>query len=351
MTLDINKQLSTVDNAKVDLKKWSLNVKNNKVYPVKVLSDNFINLKQETWPGANYWDGKADYRTYWAEDPNYSSSDQDDFTIIKFSDLKTDPGKPEYCLENTFDQDNQYRHKTTTAVIYAQYTPQFEGSSSTEKPSNHETWIALNNNFYSQSTFISNFLAGQNIYKKSDNKYVSPTHEDVDFKYTAVTGGDNNSQTIGGKDYSLDAKTQDPTTLYFYKGSDISNPQDEDFEEYSETHWTNLKEAFTEYCSKAQIYINGYCYYEIPIRHFTDTEVPLEENWSGEYAQKHLGRYGIVRNHSYKLTINKVLNPGKPIIGNEITPENTPDDDEPDYYMDVTINVLPWAVRSQGVDL
>ena len=63
-----------------------------------------------------------------------------------------------------------------------------------------------------------------------------------------------------------------------------------------------------------------------------------------------MGRYGIVRNNSYQLTINSIMNPGNPVTGGEITPEDRPDDDLK-YYLDVDIDVLRWAVRNQDVDL
>ena len=61
----------------------------------------------------------------------------------------------------------------------------------------------------------------------------------------------------------------------------------------------------------------------------------------------YLGRYGVVRNNWYELTINNVKKLGKPGIN---TPDNTPDD-ELDSYISVSINILSWAKRSQYVDL
>ena len=74
------------------------------------------------------------------------------------------------------------------------------------------------------------------------------------------------------------------------------------------------------------IYYNGYCYYEVPIRHFTDQEVPLDEDHVN--GQDQLGRYGIVRNHYYQLSINSINKPGKPISEDEVIPDTDPDDFE-----------------------
>ena len=60
---------------------------------------------------------------------------------------------------------------------------------------------------------------------------------------------------------------------------------------------------------RIQKYDKGVCYYEIFIRHFTDEEggyAPADGSpWvkEGEYAQAQLGRYGVVRNNWYTVTI------------------------------------------------
>lgn len=62
---------------------------------------------------------------------------------------------------------------------------------------------------------------------------------------------------------------------------------------------------------------------------------------------KHLGRYGVVRNTWYQLIINKILGPGEPEIP-EIPDEP---DDTVEGYIQVEVNTLSWAVRTQGVVL
>ena len=65
------------------------------------------------------------------------------------------------------------------------------------------------------------------------------------------------------------------------------------------------------------------------------------------YTRDFLGRYGVVRNNWYVLTINKAdKGPGEPIV--PVTPSNP--DDEQQYYIDAKIHILSWAKRYQGVD-
>lgn len=61
----------------------------------------------------------------------------------------------------------------------------------------------------------------------------------------------------------------------------------------------------------------------------------------------YLGRYGVVRNNWYELSVNKVLRPGSPVIN---SPSTNPDD-ELNSYISVSINILSWAKRKQNVDL
>lgn len=64
-------------------------------------------------------------------------------------------------------------------------------------------------------------------------------------------------------------------------------------------------------------------------------------------ANNYLGRYGVVRNNWYDISVNKIQT-----LGDATTPalSNTPDDVLEDY-ISVSINVLSWSKHSQGADL
>ena len=88
----------------------------------------------------------------------------------------------------------------------------------------------------------------------------------------------------------------------------------------------------------------GVCYYNILIRH--DDAIT---------ATMALGKYGVVRNNWYTLTINSVKQPGTPWIPDTTnsTDKKDPgeDDDDKEAYLSVEITVNPWTTWSQGVDL
>ena len=95
-------------------------------------------------------------------------------------------------------------------------------------------------------------------------------------------------------------------------------------------------EILAEYSIKRFQKTENYsCYYNYWIKH--------EDNNSTEMG---VMEFGIVRNNIYRLSISKVagLGSGEPYIEPE----------QPDEYkaeLDININVFPWAVRNQDVDL
>lgn len=92
-----------------------------------------------------------------------------------------------------------------------------------------------------------------------------------------------------------------------------------------------------------KFYYKGINYYKTTIRHFHDD---LHEGYTD--VDMHYGRYGVVRNNIYKLSITKISGPGEPLI-----PEPEPEipDDPKKNYLAVDVTVLPWLVRTQDVEL
>ena len=83
-------------------------------------------------------------------------------------------------------------------------------------------------------------------------------------------------------------------------------------------------------------YYMGDCYYTVLLRHFDDDQISTPMGY---------GRYGVVRNNVYKLTIKSLSGPGSPIIEK---PGPKPNDGETSIAAD--IQVLPWQIRSQEVE-
>lgn len=98
---------------------------------------------------------------------------------------------------------------------------------------------------------------------------------------------------------------------------------------------SELNQALAE--NPAQICKEGMTYYYTPIRHLgTD-----ETKW---------GYYGVVRNHSYRITINTIAGFGTPVYNpDEVIDPTIPRDTN--TYLAARVNVLSWRVVKQSADL
>lgn len=95
-------------------------------------------------------------------------------------------------------------------------------------------------------------------------------------------------------------------------------------------------------------YAGGESYYIARIKHFGDELTPWSSGGYGSDNLSFLGRYGVLRNNWYELTVQSVSGPGYPSVP-DVKP-STPDDED-DNYINVSVKILSWAKRSQKVDL
>ena len=129
-----------------------------------------------------------------------------------------------------------------------------------------------------------------------------------------------------------------------------SNAQNQDL---TEDVYDKVVNAF-----RITTYKNGVCYYVGRIKHFGDEETPWHVGDPTYYDTKsidkatgnlkYLGRYGVLRNNWYSLSVGSVSAPGDPEIP-QVVPQN-PDDDNFNY-INLSVNVLKWAQRTDGFDL
>lgn len=355
---------------------WGLNVTNKTFYPVKNFGgDQFLDLlasKYKNWqPNTSNkpWNNPTDMRSHWAVDPNYAAGQAtitdmpNDFNEFSFSDPSSAEVKGAlYCFENTTVETMQQRNATTSAVIVAQFYPK-----DFKEADKAGSWIKWNDAAYSKendyATFVEKVVedvGGDNqvitkYYKLDTNgtttgndgkKYSPLSEEDFICTYTTegkekITFGKKNT-TIGYKDAELQVALKD-SEIKLYTITD-----DQASEDTSAPAKINeaIKKALTD--NPPTVYYNGYCYYVVPIRHFAKSEVA--DYTGGEYQPNHLGRYGIVRNNYYQITINDITQPGEPITDPTVEP-STDKDDETNYWINVSIKVLSWKIRTQDVIL
>lgn len=273
-------------------------------------------------------------RVYWGIDPNYSKNltDKDacgqEFTLVKADGTKADgtdvdwktSTEPLYCLENTFDITHMLQGQTTRVLLKAIYTPNAVASE-TDK-----TFFMIGN---SSDIWTTTTLKDQ-IASKAKDALSMTTAPTVVLKEDLLKGG---THFLTTENVSIkDGETEKVNTAGLVATLNKKLGLDE-------TNGVGIK-----------TYENGESYYIARIKHFGDDLTPWTagNDTYGSNNLKWLGRYGVLRNNWYDLTINKISGPGYPDVP-EVKP-NTPDDEDT-KYINVSVKILDWAKRSQSVDL
>lgn len=335
---------------KVQITKWALDVTNNKSFPVHVTSglkagipstdptvpavpayDDIWNDETGTAPATSRFVSHlatgAFKRVYWGIDPNYSKNLTDEtacgkeFTLVKAdgSDAvwKTSTD-PLYCLENTFDITHMLQGQTTRVLLKATYTPKAL-ETETDK-----TFFMIGNS----SDFWTKTTLTKQITSKAEEVLKTTTGVTVTLKDDLLKGG---THVLDANTVEIKEGTEDKTSVV----ADQIN--------------TKLGLDMSKGIG-IKTYKNGESYYIARIKHFGDDLTPWKEGNAtyGENNLNWLGRYGVLRNNWYDLTINKISGPGYPDVP-EVKP--TDPDDEDTKYISVSVKILSWAKRSYTVDL
>lgn len=277
-------------------------------------------------------------RTQWSMDPNYSkdlktpeacaaefhvAKTADDVTTA-FSTSDTDPTKvvyhPLYCAENTFDIAHMMKGQTTAVIVKAQITHTSDDDRANESEAAAKPRLAT------RATTLANVFGVQgHVYSEGDAKEVVAKTASAAFGTTVETDNVDLSSLLGKeKDTLTDKNFKD-----IKKGDAAFTPTA-----------AQLKDLNIE-IGPITGYKDGICYYIAYIRHFDDEETPwkFDDPTYGGDNEKYLGRYGVVRNNWYDLTIQDFAYPGSPKIPTP-NPE-APDDDHSVILLNVKVN--PWA--------
>ena len=340
---------------KVQITKWALDVTNKHSFPVHVTSGLKAGIPS-TDPAvpavpayADIWkDGTgtapatsrfvshpatgAFKRVYWGIDPNYSMDLSDltkcgeQFTLAAADGSpvtwKNGSGSdnPLYCLENTFDINNMKQGQTTRVVFKAKYTPK-------DIPAD-ETFYKIGNN--------TTLLKDAELVTTVDNAATSVL-PGCTVDYTRLKTAGSHVITLADVKYGTPSAVLEAETIYgTKKGKDIVAE-------------INAKLGLNDGVG-INTYLNGVTYYIARIKHFGDDLTPWnagDARYGGD-NEKWLGRYGVLRNNWYDLTVNSISGPGYPDVP-EVKP--TDPDDEDTKYISVSVRILDWAKRSQKVDL
>lgn len=325
---------------KVDITGWTLDVTNTKTYPVHVTEGLWADIwKTTVTPAATngasmdrFHDTKLTEfpRVYWGLDPNYSKNFasvadcEGEFKMAAKGDFKTDEEakKPQYCLENTFDIDHMVQGQTTRVLFSAKYTP--DGFTA------GETFYKFGNSpkLWHEADVVAQIKAkAQEVLGEADAN-----------KVTVTLAAEGNDMTKSGVRLVAAANITYGTTALKTEQVDQINAK------------LGFKKATsTDAAVGLSTYESGVSYYVARVKHFNELTpwAPGNDTYAGNNANW-LGRYGVLRNNWYELSVSSVSGPGYPDVP-KVNP--TDPDDVNDQYINVEVKILDWAKRSQNIDL
>ena len=227
---------------------------------------------------------------------------------------------PQYCLENTFDLANMMQGQTTRVVFKAVFTPKDFVTG--------QTFYKIGN---TTAIWDATKLAQQ--IKTVAFKAMKITTADEQAKYSVDLSKGSNISGVAG----LHKITADNIT---FTGEGESKVKPDVVDAINEK--LGLKEA------GISTYLNGEAYYIARIKHFNElTPWTAGTPYNGD-NNAFLGRYGVLRNNWYDLSVNSISGLGYPDVP-EVKPEMP--DDENEQYINVEVKILDWAKRSQSIDL
>lgn len=328
----------------VKITAWNLDVTNKSTFPIHKttgLNSPFTTIwsaSTDPAPSTGRFVDAANSafkRVHWGVDPNYST-DLDEtacknaFNILApNAEINGTAKEPQYCLENTFDIKHMLQGQTTRVVFKATYKPDGITEGKTFYKIGNSTDLWSEENLKKQIKTVALNVMG-----------ITKAEEQA--KYDVDLSKGSNISGVAGHQHLVKAEN------ITYSGEATSSKVNS-----AAITAINEKLGLSD-AAGISTYLNGEAYYIARIKHFGDDLTPWSEGdktyGDNDETQnnKYLGRYGVLRNNWYELTVNSVSGPGTPDV-----PTIKPDvpDDESYRYISVSVKILSWAKRSQSVDL
>lgn len=315
----------------VELLGWKLNATAKRSYMVKNID--------ATWANGDLgftWNRPTDYRSHWGKSFNYGLSGYPENAAgvpanseyLNYVDLEnglTALGAPAYCAENT----------NTSAVVTADFpsavTSILLKAKVCDASGNALDLVRYNGVLFRHDSFLEYVLSVLKARNQHTVWYENGKDAQGNTKYTQI-----------GKEYVKLENTGDGEVKAVFTNELEIPLYAEDGSSCSEEIIDVLNDDLAAASAGAVAYNGGLMYYNIPIEHLN--------NDAAENGTVPEAKYGVVRNHHYVVTIDKLEKIGKGIFdGNEKIVPGDPNDDT--YYVGAKINILSWKIVSQNVAL
>lgn len=334
----IDKATNTPTQSTVEFNNWALDITNKKTYAVHNI-DGLSTDFSDIWTTPRFIGTNS--RVYWGKDPNYNldhlnktdkeAERQGEFNFINAtSGIKKTFTESAYCLENTFNLANMYQGQTTRVIFKATYTPMDDaGNPLADKDGTFYTIGNMTTILKEAALETAVNTAATSVLPGCTVDYTNLKQEGSHVITLAEIKDSTGTTLVADKVYSGK------------KGTEI-------VKEINDKLGLIDGAGHAEAMVGINTYAQGVTYYIARVKHFG-----LLTPWSsgesyGTDNGKYLGRYGMLRNNWYELTVGNVYGPGYP--GVPPVDPNQPDD-ENEKYLSVSVKILSWAKRSDTVDL
>lgn len=324
------------ENLYVKLHGWKLNATAKNSYIVKNLDENWTN---ETLGFS--WNKPSDFRSFWGKSFNYglsgypaNANEASNCEYLDYFDLDSnlvELGQSAYCAENTNTSEivtENFPSAVTSILVKA---------SVCDKDGQPLDLVRFSGMLFKKDYFTKYIL---NVMKAKNqlNVWIETTSEGSSEKKYDQIGTDCVELADNG-DGAVKVILNVPKGVKLYERSG----QEGSYTYTEITDFSKIESDLETESGDAIGYNGGLMYYNIPIEHLNNTAV-------GENGTIPEAKYGVVRNHHYVVTINKLEKIGKGIFDPEeaIVPGK---DDKDTYYVGANINILSWKIIDQTVNL
>lgn len=302
---------------KLQIDSWGINAVNKTSYLVKQIDP--------SWELGWNWNNSGDFRSFWAKDTNYGSANypanREDYTgkennspleYRSWNDVVANDKSTQYCLENTMDAATAANENAVTYMVIAgHYQLVAPGASKGEDIDKNTKLYKYIDKFYLEEDLLKMIAEQASLYTFENNTWTKLDASNYQIVRASLYDGKAQLKAASGDFYTA---------------------KDENSKVSVEEANARLKENLGTFTAFA----GGKTFFYTPIKH-------LNANKEQD------GHIGIVRNHTYALTLNSitklghgVFNPDEEII---ITPK------EKEFYVAATLNILSWKVVNHDVDL
>lgn len=280
----------------------------------------YLKNVQTAWNSWTWFNEENDSRCFWAEDPNYNGNEGLSYT--SYTESKVALGTPQYCMENTMTADYANLENSTFLILVGYYKVKDSEGSDVDLTVASDGYLYM----YAGTAYMADDLKRRLLDQAADDELAWV--EDGD----GYKQADENAYELirkGTNNVTLALKANTGTTYYTKEGesyTEISNIE----------NFNNGLSTYLEYFGSVEAFKNGKAYYAKPIEHFGGTQ-----------TDDKTGEIGVVRNHSYQITVKQVSGLGEGVFDPE--EDIKPTDTKKTYYVGAELNILSWKTVSQDV--